>query len=63
MEDGVSELRKETGDEGGAINGSVKGGRWLVFSDRLASGPAGVGSGTSTAWLIRFVCFSDPKHQ
>lgn len=57
MEDGGSELRKEAGDEGGAINGSVKGGRWLVFSDMLASGPAGVGSGTSKARLIRFACF------
>lgn len=63
MEDGGSELRKEAGDEGGAINGSVKGGGWLVFSDTVATGPVGVGSGTSAAWLILFVCFCDPKHQ
>lgn len=62
MADGGSEWRNEAGEEGGAMKGSTKAGGWAAFSAVEGAAPDKVGSGTRTAWPMRFA-LGDPKHQ
>lgn len=58
--EGGSDWRKDTGEEGGAAKGSTMSGDCNVFSGGSVEG---LGSGTSTACPILFLCLRDPKHQ
>lgn len=51
--DGVSEGRKDAGEEGGAMNGSTIAGADAWFS----AAPGRTGLGTRTAWPIRLLFF------
>lgn len=47
--DGGPDWRKETGEEGGAMNGCARGGGWLEFSGGGTVSSGGGGAGTRTA--------------